>query len=337
METFQIVRQLDPACWRAFVDQHPQGNIFHTPEMAAAFNRARGHRATLWAAVARDGEVLALLTPVQITLFGGPLRPLTSRSVAYGSVLAAPGSRGCAALRQLLPAYKRATQGRVLFTELRNLYDLGATNPVLVEHGFTHEAHLNFLIDLDRPLPELWKGLRANARRNVKRGQASAVQIEEVRETAGLEAAYDVLKGVYQRINVPLPDISLFQAGLEILAPLGMLKILATRLGDMTIGVLCLLFYKDVAYYWYTGTLREYAAHRVGDLLVWHSLEMSQQQGCRVFDFGGGGRPDEEYGVRDFKAKFGGALVNFGRNTCVHGPLRLKVSQAGYQLMRRFL
>jgi lipid II:glycine glycyltransferase (peptidoglycan interpeptide bridge formation enzyme) len=92
-----------------------------------------------------------------------------------------------------------------------------------------------------------------------------------------------------------------------------------------------------MAYYWYTGTLREYATHRVGDLLVWHSLELSQQRGCRVFDFGGGGRPDEEYGVRDFKAKFGGTLVNFGRNTCVHGPLRLKVSQAGYQLMRRFL
>jgi hypothetical protein len=56
-----------------------------------------------------------------------------------------------------------------------------------------------------------------------------------------------------------------------------------------------------------------------------------------VFDFGGGGRADEEYGVRDFKAKFGGELVNYGRNVCVHGPVRLALSRAGYRLTRRFL
>lgn len=41
--------------------------------------------------------------------------------------------------------------------------------------------------------------------------------------------------------------------------------------------------------------------------------------------------------MRDFKAKFGGDLVNFGRNICVHAPLRLKFSVTGYQLVRRFL
>jgi len=31
----------------------------------------------------------------------------------------------------------------------------------------------------------------------------------------------------------------------------------------------------------------------------------------------GAGKPSEKYGVRDFKAKFGGNLVNFGRNTWI--------------------
>jgi len=83
--------------------------------------------------------------------------------------------------------------------------------------------------------------------------------------------------------------------------------------------------------------LREFSAYRTNDLLVWHALEFGSQNRFRIFDFGGGGKPDEEYGVRDFKAKFGGTLVNYGRHMKIHSPLRLKLSREGYQLMRRFL
>ena len=64
---------------------------------------------------------------------------------------------------------------------------------------------------------------------------------------------------------------------------------------------------------------------------------MLGRRNCHVYDFGGAGKPDEEYGVRDFKAKFGGNLVNFGRNVFVHNPMLLKLSRHGYEVYRRFL
>jgi lipid II:glycine glycyltransferase (peptidoglycan interpeptide bridge formation enzyme) len=71
---------------------------------------------------------------------------------------------------------------------------------------------------------------------------------------------------------------------------------------------------------------------------MWHLLEWgANSEQYRVYDFGGAGKPDEEYGVRDFKAKFGGDLVNFGRNIFVHQPSLLKVSKLGYELYQRFL
>ena len=36
--------------------------------------------------------------------------------------------------------------------------------------------------------------------------------------------------------------------------------------------------------------------------------------------FGGAGKPDKPYGVRDYKLKFGGQLVNWGRFEKVHKP-----------------
>jgi serine/alanine adding enzyme len=332
----QIVRNLEEQVWRQFVGNNPQGNIFHTPEMFEVYKRTDGHDPALWAAVEDDGEVLALLLPVQITLLNGPARSFTSRAVAYGSALTAPGTRGQASLSDLLQSYNGEMKNRLLFTELRNLSDLEESRSILIDHGFKYEDHLNFLIDLNRPPSHIWNGIRANARRNIKKARNSNVRIEEVKDLSEIHHAYKILKNVYRRIQVPLPDISLFQAAFDTLAPKGMMKILCAKLQDATIGVLSLLFYKEVIYYWYTGTLKEFAAYRPGDLLVWHSLEMGSHLGYQIFDFGGGGRPNEKYGVRDFKAKFGGDLVNFGRNVNVHSPLRLKLSQAGYQIVRRF-
>ena len=71
------------------------------------------------------------------------------------------------------------------------------------------------------------------------------------------------------------------------------------------------------------------------ELLTWHVFAWSARNGYRLYDFGGAGKPDEEYGVRDFKAKFGGELVSYGRNVCVHAPVLLQASRLGYSLARR--
>jgi serine/alanine adding enzyme len=331
----EIVTSLGQEVWRAFTEEHPAGNIFHTPEMFQVFSRAEGYRPTLWAVVDRSHRPLALLLPVQITLIGGLMRRFTTRAVSYGSVLCAPGLEGKEALALLLRAYTREVKGSFLFTELRNLSNLSDLQPVLNESGFVHEEHLNFLIDLTQSREEIWRSIRSNARRNVKKARKSQVVVEEVEDLDQVSAAYALLSNTYKRLQVPLAGLSLFRSAFEILYPRGKMKILMSKVEGVDIGVSTLLLYKDIVYYWYAGIIREYASHRAGDLLVWHALEWGSQNGFRVFDFGGAGKPDEEYGVRDFKAKFSGTLVNYGRNTCVHTPALLQLSRWGYAAYRR--
>jgi CelD/BcsL family acetyltransferase involved in cellulose biosynthesis len=332
----QIVRELDRDCWQAFLDCQPPGGIFNTPEMYQVFERAAGHEPELWVAV-DAGRPVAMFAPVRVTVLGGPLRPLTSRSVAFGSVLAAPGEAGREGLGRLLQAYNQTATRRAVFTELRNPVQLNGLQATLDAQGYRFEDHLNFLIDLTQPESRLWSNIRSNARRNIRKAQAEGVEVAEVDDPAEMAAVYALLKVVYRRIQVPLPDESLFQAAFDVLRPRDMMRVLVARSGDVVIGALTLLVCRGVMLYWYTGTLREHSALRPADLLVWRALQLGASSGCRVFDFGGGGRADEAYGVRDFKAKFGGELVNYGRNVCVHGPVRLALSLAGYRLTRRFL
>lgn len=331
--SIEIVQSLPKEAWREFVDGNPAGNIFHTPEMFEVFSKTRRYQPTLWAAV-NSHAPLALLLPVQIRLFNGLLRRLTTRSVAYGSILCEPSSEGKKALIELLETYRHETRKSVLFTELRNVHDMTDVQSTLEEHGFVYEDHLNYLIDLTQPTEQLWKNIRSNAQRNIRKAEKSGVTVAEAQTIEDVRAAYAILRNVYERIRVPIPDISLFESAYEILHPGGMMDILFAKLKGVTIGAQTHLLYKGEILYWYTGALREYAKYRPGDLLVWSALEFGKKRRCYNFDFGGGGKPDEEYGVRDFKLKFGGKQVNFGRNICVHAPLRLKLSKLGYRLLR---
>ena len=351
--TVEIVRTLDPGSWSRFVEDHPQGNVFHTPEMFQVFECAAGHRPALWAAVQarRDGDrepgaerILALFVPVEVTvlagagsLLGGPLRRLTTRAVVYGSVIAVPGAEGEQALDRLLQAYRQETDGRLLFTELRNLAPVDGLQPVLDRRGFVYEDHLNFLIDLDRPAEEILQTISRRTRRQIRRGlRKGEVVVEEVRDRQGLAEFYGLVRQTYAAAEIPLADISLFEAALDLLVPRQMARFFLARVEGKAAACSVELLYKDTAYGWYGGMDRQYSAHVPNELLTWGVLEWAAQNGYRVYDFGGAGKPDEKYGVRDFKAKFGGELVSYGRNICVHAPLLLSASKLGYNLFRRF-
>lgn len=333
----KIVRQLDEHLWRKFVDNHPQGQIFHTPEMFQVFAQAQGHCPTLWATVDDEGETLALLLPVQITLKNGLLHRLTTRAIVYGGILCAPGPKGAKALVLLLETYTRDVDGAPLFTELRNLSNTVAIQPILREHGFALQDHLNYLIDLDRPVETIMQDMSKSARKKIRRklGQDELV-VEEITQREQLSTWYSVLQQTYHRAQIPLADRSLFEATFDVLYPRGMVKFLVARTDQAHAAVSVeLLYKKENIYAWYGGTDRTYRHFYPTELLTWHIIRWGAEQGYKLYDFGGAGKPDEEYGVRDFKAKFGGQLVNLGRHVYVHAPVTLAFSRIGYQVYRK--
>jgi len=306
--------------------------------MVQVLARAKGYRTSLWAAVADDdNHPLALFLPVQVTLFEGILRPLTSRAILYGSVLCDPGEGGQAALTALLQAYKQHIKKKVLFTELRNLSDLSNLQPVLSSNGFAYEEHLNYLVDLARPVDEIMQGIGSRTRKNIRRAlRDERMQVTLVTQREQVGICYELLYKTYAAAQIPLADRSLFEAAFEVLHPRGMVQFWLVRVGNAHVATSVELPYKDVIYGWYGGVDRAYADFMPGELLMWHVLKWGAENGYKVYDFGGAGKPSEEYGVRDFKAKFGGKLVCFGRNTCVHSPRLLRLSEFGYRIYRHW-
>jgi len=335
--TITIVNSLPEDQWRHFVEKHPAGNVFHTPEMFHVFSQTKGFRPELWAAT-KQRRILALLLPVQITLMNGLLRRFTTRAVAYGSLLyeaGEEGEEGEEALSQLLQTYRRETDGVPLFTELRNLSNLETIQSILREHGFVYENYLNYLINLKLSTDVLFENFGRRTRKNIRRGlRQGEVVIEEATERDQVNVCYDLLCRSYHKAHVPLADISLFQAALEILHPKGMVRFTLARVDQAAIAASVELLYKDVIYGWYGGVDRTYSSRVPNELLMLDILKWGVENGYSLYDFGGAGKSDEEYGVRDFKAKFGGELVCYGRNTYVHSPTLFRLSKQGYRFLR---
>jgi serine/alanine adding enzyme len=334
----QIVRTLDEEAWRQFINQHPASNVFHTPEMFQVFAQTKGHQPELWAAVDQNSTVLALFLPVHITLMDGLLRRLTTRSVVYGSILCQDSRCGREALRLLLNNYAKKIQNHSLFTELRNLHNLADLQPLLRDCGYAYEEHLNYLIDLDRPLEAVLQGIGHRTRKQIRReSKKSRVVITEVTQRDQIIEWYNLLQKTYESAKVPLADQSLFEAAYDVLYPQGMVKFLIAWVGGTCVACSVELLFKDIIYGWYGGVDRAFTSYVPNEMLIWHILHWGVESGYRVYDFGGAGEPNKEYGVRNFKAKFGGKLVCYGRNVLVQAPGLLRLSKQAYHLLRGWL
>ena len=64
-------------------------------------------------------------------------------------------------------------------------------------------------------------------------------------------------------------------------------------------------------------------------------IQFAAENGCARFDMMGAGKPDEAYGVRDFKARFGGQEVEYGRWLCINKSALYKLGELGVKVLRR--
>jgi len=338
MVELKIVNQLDKEIWTAFLDNHPESNIYHTPEMFEVNVLTRGYKPNVWAAVDADEQVYALHLPVRITLRGGVLHYFTTRNVNFGSILVQESEVSEEALSLLFKKYNHSVSPVSMFTEIRHISDASKYQDVFAKHGYSYERHLNYTVDLDRDpydiLQSFSRTTRRDIRYNIRKGR---VVIKEITEPSMLLLFYEIIKKTYKHARIPLADISLFDAGYKVLVPKDMARFTIAYVDGVPAAVASALMYKSVMYGWYMGVDRSFRPYYPSEFIIWDMMKWGAERGFKVFDFGGAGNPEERSGVRDFKLKFRGNLDEYGRNKCVHAPFRMKLAVQVYETGRKLL
>ncbi|MDD3245957.1 MAG: peptidoglycan bridge formation glycyltransferase FemA/FemB family protein [Methanosarcina sp.] len=329
----EITESIDLEKWENFVSNHPEGNIFQTCAMADVYRSTKNYEPISLAAIEPEsGVILAVLQAVIIRDAPGFVGSISSRSIINNGPLFVEGKKGLEALEMLLNYYEKFLHNRAIYTQIRNLWDTENSKNTLDSLGYQYEPHLNYLIDLNRPAENIWGDIHKPRRKGINRAEKVGIKVRKIETRDEIKDCYKVIEETYKNVRLPLADISLLESAFDKLSSSGLIDFYLATLEGEVVGSRVVLKYKGMVHDWYAGSKQE--INYVNEAVVWHML--SEYAGKeKVFDFGGAGHPDKPYGVREFKKRFGGEEVNYGRYEKIHDRGKKELLNLGFKAYKK--
>lgn len=320
--------------WDDFVKNHPNGNIFQTPNFYEIYQQTKNYEPLVIEISNKNGKILGIQVSVIIKLYNNILGTFTSRSIIFGGPLILNNDKEV--LNVMLIEYVKRIKNKAIFSQFRNMWDWGELKTIFYENKINLEDHLDILFDLTKGEDQLWKEIKRDRKRGInialKNNEVIIKEIDISNEDV-LNKSYFIIESVYQKIKLPLHKIEFFRNAKkyhkENLLAIGFF------VNTNLVAVRFALCYKELVYDWYAGAEDEFLEFRPNDVLPWNLMRWGIKNNYEIFDFGGAGKPNIPYGVRQFKLRYGGELVNFGRFEIIHKPLLMKIAKTGLKLKQK--
>lgn len=335
--TDQFEQSSHAVAFQDFLNTVPNGNYFQSPEFFRFIETVHGYKPFLLLALSDDGLLAGSLMGV-IQSDGGGLKSWFSRRMIVwaGPLLGdVPGLDKQEVAKKLLQHLKKHAQGNAIFIEFRNFFDCSGLHDVFESSGFRFRPHLNYLVKTDDETAVKGR-LSSNRRRQIKTSLAAGATISEPESESDVRALYYILEKLYrEKVKKPLPGPDFFVNMWK--SPHA--KVFLVKYEGQVVGGSIGPVYRDkVLYQWYVcGENGTVSGVHPSVLASWAPIEYGAKHGFDHFDFMGAGRPEEDYGVREFKARFGGEEVCYGRYEMVLNQHLYRVGKLGlkvYQTIR---
>lgn len=326
----EITFSLNENAWEDFVYSHPQGNIFQSPLMFRLFKSVPLYQPGIIALKDHHETILGVLS-YNIIRETGLKKIFSARSIITGGPLVKNNDPSLLSL--LLQQYQETILGeKVIYSQVRNLVSVPGFNEAFLKHQFRYNDHLTIHIDLTKDIEILIHEMHKKRYSNIKRMMKKGISIRELApgNSHDLDA---IITKTYNRINIPRPPAALFLNAFETLK--GHVYMLGAFINNVLIGARIYLLYKETIYDWYAVSDLDYSNFHPNDILPWNGMLWAKEKGYTLYDFAGAGQPEKHYGVRDYKIKFGGKMINTGRYLCVHQPLLYQSGKAGMKLLQK--
>jgi hypothetical protein len=334
-----VEETVDPGAWDEFVSGNPAANVFHTRTFFEIFGNSDKYLPCTFFLMEED-RIRAALFSLLTVIIKGPFANMASRNVSYGGLLLAPelGTKYLMRhLGKLVRAHDDKVAGRTLYTEIRNVEEATRIIPFLTQSGYRYVPHLNYLVDLGKGKEQVWSGFSQSLRKAIRKAEQAGLEIVDLENDEGLEKFHELVALTYAKVHIPCFELEVFRKAWRHLHPNGMLRVTLARDDDGFVASRAALLYKGRVFDWFAGSNARGDATNANALLAWDMMRWGAENGFEVFDFGGAGDPNKPYGVREFKMRFMGELVNYGRFVKIYSRARYLLSASAYGALRRFL
>ena len=302
--------------WIDLIEVSPVATWFQTQE-AFEFLNSLSFLEAFALGVEDDGKLKGVAVG-WIQKDGGKLKRFFSRrAIINGGPLLAEDIRD-EELKALLKSTKNRLKGKAIYIEIRNFNNYSRWKSIFEQNGFNYEPHLNFHLDTTS-LEKAQANLGNHRKKYIRLSLRDGAYLVENPSIEQIRSFYGILDNLYKtKVKTPLFPFEFFEKLYQ--SKVGHFFLIGIE--DNIVGGSVCVGLKSIAIYeWFVCGNEHFRKNiRPSSLATWLGIEYAAQNGYPRFDFMGAGKPSEEYGVRNFKAEFGGKLVEFGRykHICSH-------------------
>ena len=321
---------IDQQQWQQLIERSPYATWFQTDEAYRFYQSVGGMQAFAYG-VAEEGRLVGVIvgyTTQEKCIFK---QYFTARTIIPGGPLL-DEHISSDAISALLVTVKRVTKNSI-YVETRNFHNYSHWRDLFEDCKFQYQPHLNFHVDtssVEVVDKNLGKSRKRDMRTTIRDGVTPVLNptIEQVR------TYYALLQQLYTtKIKTPLFSWDFFE---KLYAHPDGRFILVELNGEIIGGTVCVELSGKCLYEWFVcGRDGEWKSIFPSSLATYAGIRYAAEHGCSRFDMMGAGKPDEAYGVRDFKAKFGGELVEHGRFLHITKPMLYKIGTLGVKILKK--
>jgi len=303
--------------WESFLKNHPHKTVFQSFEMYGFYEKVRNFKPFLFLCENGKSNCVGVLLAVKIKEGNFLKGFLSSRIIIYGGpVIILDEKKRLKILNLLLDSMVNKLKNRSIFIQFRNFFRwTDKEKEVFYKYGFSFNDRLNLIVNTVS-YDKVLSNIKSTKKRQLRKAQNEGVVIERASDIDEVGVLYELLFNLYKtKVKKPLPNWSFFkefyQHGLN--SNFGV--ILLVKLNDKIIGgILCPITDNKTIYEWYVvGDDKKFKKYYPSVMATWAPINYALNHNIKTFDFMGLGKPDVNYGVRDFKLNFGNNIVNFGR------------------------
>lgn len=314
--------------WDSLVENSPVSSWFQTREAYDFFDSLSFTEPFVYG-VDEDNKIVCLTVGYVQGDGGWVKQTLSRRAIIIGGPLLTSQTTGVQ-LSTMLSFLRESFRKRCIYIEIRNLNNYSRWRGTFTACGFDYVPHYNFHQDTSS-IDAINSKLSRTRKRHIHVGLRDGAIIEEVHTDKEENELYSILSNLYRnKVKKPLPPQEFFHK----LRNIPSARLLIVKCQERVIGGMAYVSLSGrVGYEWYVcGQDETYKNLYPSELATYAGLQYAANSGCSRFDYMGAGKPGVSYGVRDFKALFGGQLVEYGRFLHISHPWIYKAGKLAIEL-----
>ena len=333
---------IERVTWNALVETSATGTWFQTPEAYDFFASQPELFRPFVIGIENEGRLRGVGVGY-VTVENSALKQfMMRRAIIIGGPALADD---CTAVEvtELMKTVRMELKGETIYVESRNFNDYSKWKEAFKNAGFEYQPHLNFHVDtssVDVVEANLGKSRKRDIRTTIREGVSIKsiydlrFQISDLEREQVVQEYYAILEKLYKtKVKTPLFPVEFF---LELSKHKDARFLLTELNGKIIGGTVCVAQEAKCLYEWFAcGEDGVYPHVFPSCYATYAGIRYAAEHNMPRFDMMGAGKPDEADGVRDFKAKFGGKEVEYGRFLCVTKPLLYNMGVIGVKLLKK--